>query len=79
MYALTDEALDSLMVLAAPLPPHARAAFVEAVLEEATKRGGEMGAGLLHRVGAEIQKTFATRMALAPQPAGATRQIARRR
>jgi hypothetical protein len=59
IYSLDDEELRDLMTLAAPLPAHARAPFVEAVLEAATKQGGEIGAGTLHRIGAGLQRSFA--------------------
>jgi hypothetical protein len=71
-FALSDEELDLLMTLAQPLPPHARPAFVEAVLAQAAKYGVEVGPGVLHRIGAGLQRSFAL-PPIGHQPAGAAR------
>jgi hypothetical protein len=81
IYALTDEELGAITELAAPLPAALRGAFVEVVLAQArAHNGGEIGAGLLHRIGRDVQRGFAAHMApTRPEPAGATLQHARRR
>jgi hypothetical protein len=56
---LDDDGLDALMALAAPLPVDRRPAFVEAVLVAAmAEHGGELGPGVLNRVGRDQQRAF---------------------
>ena len=73
-YSLDDQQLTDLMTLSAPLPAHVRTRFVEAVLAQAAAQGGAIGAGLLHRIGAE-PKTFKATTRLY-EPGGATRAAA---
>jgi hypothetical protein len=64
------------MRLAAPLPVDRRPDFVEAVLAvAAAENGGELGVGVIHRIGAEMQSRFMVRMPVPRREAsGSTRQ-----
>jgi hypothetical protein len=55
--SFTDEELDVVYKLAAPIPPACREDFL-AALAEALARYPVIGPGLLHRLGAPIQKRF---------------------
>jgi hypothetical protein len=77
MISLSDEELGIVMTLAAPLHPDRRSAFLEAVLAEAAKYG--TGPGRIHRIAAMLQKSFVAPTPRLAEPAGATRQIERRR
>jgi len=52
-----DEELNEIYALAAPIPPVCREAFLTA-LAEALSKYPVVGPGLLHRVGAPLQKRF---------------------
>ena len=45
VFALSDDELDVVMHLAAPLPPQNRNGFLEAIAAELQARGGEVGPG----------------------------------
>jgi hypothetical protein len=79
MISLDDQELAIVMTLAAPLHPHRRSAFLQAVVEEASKHS-EIGPGLVSRIGRAVQKTFLIANPVPThEPGGATRQIERRR
>jgi hypothetical protein len=56
--ALTDEQVDALTRIAAPLSPRDRRLFLEDVARELN--GREVGPGLLHRVAVECQRRYWT-------------------
>jgi hypothetical protein len=78
MISLDDEELGIIMVLAEPLHPTRGGQFLQAVVEEASKHV-ELGPGLLNRIGRALKKRFVGAMPRLAEPAGATRQTARRR
>jgi hypothetical protein len=79
MDGLSDEELGVIVALAQPLHPHRRAAFLQAVIEEASKHAA-IGPGLVSRIARAMQQSFAGRMpATGHEPGGATRQHAWRR
>jgi hypothetical protein len=58
MLALTDEQIDTLTRIAAPLSPHDRQSFLADVARALD--GRELGPGLLHRVAVECQRKYWT-------------------
>jgi hypothetical protein len=54
--ALTDEQVDALARIAAPLQPRDRRLFLEDVARELN--GREIGPGLLHRIAVECQRRY---------------------
>jgi hypothetical protein len=61
MDGLSDEELGVIVALAQPLHPHRRGAFLQAVIEEASKHAA-IGPGLVSRIAREMQQSFAGRM-----------------
>jgi hypothetical protein len=55
--SFSDSELDILLVLAQPLAPSQRGAFLQAV-GEALAQCGERGDGVVHRLGVELQARF---------------------
>ncbi|MDN3274753.1 hypothetical protein QWJ07_10890 [Frankia sp. RB7] len=55
MISLSDSELAAIMAAAAPLQPHARSQFLRDVNAELA-RYPEIGAGIIHRVVAKIQR-----------------------
>jgi hypothetical protein len=79
MNGLSDEELRIVMTLAEPLHPSRRGPFLQAVMQAAAKHP-TIGPGLISRIARAVQKNFAGRMpATGHEPAGMTRQQARRR
>jgi hypothetical protein len=58
MLSLTDEELDVVMNLAAPLPPQTRNNFLEAIAAELQARGAEVGPGAVRRIASELQGRY---------------------
>jgi hypothetical protein len=58
MLALSDDELDAVMHLAAPLPLQNRKRFLEAIASELQARGAEAGPGAVHRIARELQSHF---------------------
>jgi hypothetical protein len=56
--SLSDDELDAVMNLAAPLPPQNRNRFLEAIAAELQARGAEVGPGAVHRIARELQSHF---------------------
>lgn len=55
----SDETLSSLQALALPIEPVLRDAFLRAVaIELGRYQAAELGPGLIHRVGRELQREF---------------------
>jgi hypothetical protein len=59
MLSLSDEAMTALMILAHPLQPHQRSAFLEA-LAVRLKDEVEIGDGVVIRIARELQKAHLT-------------------
>jgi hypothetical protein len=56
--SLDDSELETVMALAAPLPPENRVPFLEAVADELAAQGAEVGPGAVHRVARSLQRRF---------------------
>jgi hypothetical protein len=56
--ALSDDELDAVLNLAAPLPPQNRNSFLEAIAAELQARGTEAGPGAVHRIARELQPHY---------------------
>ena len=56
--SLSDDELDVVMNLAAPLPPQNRNNFLEAIAAELQARGAEVGPGAVHRIASELQGRY---------------------
>jgi hypothetical protein len=61
--ALSDDELDALLVLAAPVPVEQRDAFLKDVVRELAAYNGDVGPGVLHRTARDVQRRYA----VAPQ------------
>ena len=66
--ALTDEQIDTLTRIAAPLSPHDRQSFLADVA--LALKGREIGSGLLHRIAVECQRRYWTPPAINGHPGG---------
>jgi hypothetical protein len=64
--ALSDEQLDALARIAAPLSPRDRTSFLADVAREL--KGREVGPGLLHRVAVECQRRYWSPPAIDARP-----------
>jgi hypothetical protein len=73
--ALTDEQIDTLARIAAPLSPHDRQSFLQDVARELN--GRDIGDGLLHRVAVECQRRYWTPPAIDGRGRGAVGKYAR--
>jgi hypothetical protein len=58
MISLDDAEMDTIMQLARPLLPADRSAFLEALAAELRAHPGEIGAGLISRIGRQLQGRF---------------------
>ena len=57
--SLDDEAMEAVMTLAQPLAPSERGAFLRALADALAPYPAEtIGPGLIHRVGAPVQRRF---------------------
>jgi hypothetical protein len=55
---LSDEEMDVLLGLVAPIAYGRRREFIEAVAAAVTQAGSAAGVGLVHRVAGEVQRRF---------------------
>jgi hypothetical protein len=56
--SLTDDEMNTVMALAAPLPPENRVPFLEAIADELAANGAEVGPGAVHRIARTLQRRF---------------------
>ena len=56
--SLTDDEMNTIMALAAPLPQESRAGFLEAIAAELAVQGAEVGPGAIYRVARGLQRRF---------------------
>jgi hypothetical protein len=76
--ALSDEEIDILNRLAAPIAFGRRAEFLQAVADALEKSGGGSGVGLVHRVAREVQRGFTLEAQREASLAAAPRHMASR-
>jgi hypothetical protein len=55
---LTDSELDAVMRAAAPLPLHARDAFLQQVASELARCNGDVGPGTVFRICRDVQRIY---------------------